>query len=240
MTEKARPVRSGVGTSACAGDFDNDGDTDLFISGYDRNSLPQQRRQHLGDVPKVGRGEENRTRWGAGAAFLDYDRDGHLDLFVASYIDFDPKPRPTQNRPYLYKGVMVACGPPGTRRRSQMLYRNNGDSTFTDVSEKSGVTRANGTYDSASSSLISTTTADIYVANDSSPAALYQNNKNGTFTDIGLEAGAAFSVDGKPQAGMGISAGDYDRDGWLDIFKTNFSGDTRRFTATPASRFSTT
>ncbi|HVF86607.1 MAG TPA: CRTAC1 family protein, partial [Pyrinomonadaceae bacterium] len=171
----------------------------------------------------------NRTRWGSGAAFLDYDRDGHLDLFVASYIDLDLKTAPLpETGPCLYKGVMVACGPPGLTGGVNMLYRNNGDNTFTDVSEKSGVAKANGTYGLGVlvADFDNDNWPDIYVANDSAPAALYQNNKNGTFTDIGLEAGAAFSVDGKPQAGMGVSAGDYDRDGWLDIFKTNFSGDT--------------
>ncbi|MFN0121693.1 MAG: CRTAC1 family protein, partial [Blastocatellia bacterium] len=171
----------------------------------------------------------NKTKWGSGSAFIDYDRDGDLDLFVASYIDFDPKTAPLpETGPCLYKGVMVACGPPGLQGGVNMLYRNNGNGTFADVSIASGIRKTDGTYG------LGVLTADydndgwpdIYVANDSAPAALYHNNHDGTFTDIGAEAGAAYSGDGKPQAGMGVSAGDFDGDGWLDIFKTNFSGDT--------------
>ncbi len=230
VTGKAGLTRTGWGQSACVGDFDNDGHSDLFISAYGKNALYRNKGDgtfiEVADKAGVA---NNRTRWGSGAAFLDYDKDGYLDLFVASYIDFDPKTAPLpETGPCLYKGVMVACGPPGLTGGVNMLYRNNGNGTFTDVSEKSGVTKANGTYGLGVlvADFDNDTWPDIYVANDSSPAALYQNNKNGTFTDIGLEAGAAFSVDGKPQAGMGVSAGDYDRDGWLDIFKTNFSGDT--------------
>ena len=230
MTGKAGLTRTGWGQSACVGDFDNDGHSDLFISAYGKNALYRNKGDGtFNEVADKAGVANNRTRWGSGAAFLDYDKDGYLDLFVASYIDFDPKTAPLpETGPCLYKGVMVACGPPGLTGGVNMLYRNNGNGTFTDVSEKSGVTKANGTYGLGVlvADFDNDTWPDIYVANDSSPAALYQNNKNGTFTDIGLEAGAAFSVDGKPQAGMGVSAGDYDRDGWLDIFKTNFSGDT--------------
>jgi len=230
VTAKAGLTRSGWGQSASVGDYDNDGDTDLFISGYGKNSLYRNNGDGtFADVSEKSGVANNRTRWGSGAAFLDYDRDGHLDLFVASYIDLDLKTAPLpETGPCLYKGVMVACGPPGLTGGVNSLYRNNGDGTFSDVSEKSGVTKANGTYGLGVlvADFDNDNWPDIYVANDSAPAALYQNNKNGTFTDIGLEAGAAFSVDGKPQAGMGVSAGDYDRDGWLDIFKTNFSGDT--------------
>jgi hypothetical protein len=123
---------------------------------------------------------------------------------------------------------MVACGPPGLPGGVNMLYRNNGNGTFTDVSAKSGVTKTNGTYGLGVlvGDFDNDGWPDVYVANDSAPAALYRNNRNGTFTDVGIESGCAFSIDGKQQAGMGVSAGDYDRDGWLDIFKTNFSGDT--------------
>jgi len=123
---------------------------------------------------------------------------------------------------------MVACGPPGLTGGSNTLYRNNGNGTFSDVSEKSGIIKTNGTYGLGvlTADFDNDGWTDIYVANDSAPAALYHNNKNGTFTDIGIEAGCALSIDGKPQAGMGVTAGDYNHDGWLDIFKTNFSGDT--------------
>lgn len=230
VTEKAKLVRTGWGQGACVGDYDNDGDEDLFVSYFGANAL----YRNNGDGTFTEQAEKagvakNRTRWGSGAAFVDYDRDGHLDLFVASYIDLDLKTAPLpETGPCLYRGIMVACGPPGLTGGVNMLYRNNGDGTFADVSEKSGITKANGTYGLGvlTTDFNNDGWPDIYVANDSAPAALYINNKNGTFTDLGVEAGAALSIDGKPQAGMGVAAGDFDRDGWLDIFKTNFSGDT--------------
>jgi hypothetical protein len=123
---------------------------------------------------------------------------------------------------------MVACGPPGLKGGVNMLYRNNGNETFTDISQASGIRQTDGTYGLgvAIADYDNDGWTDIYVANDSAPATLYRNNKNSTFTDIALEAGCAYSVDGKPQAGMGVSAGDYNRDGWFDIMKTNFAGDT--------------
>jgi len=230
VTERAGLRRSGWGQSVCAGDYNGDGHTDLFISGFGKNALYRNNGDGtFTEVAERAGVANNRTRWGSGSAFLDYDRDGRLDLFVASYIDLDLKSAPLpETGPCLYKGVMVACGPPGLAGGVNMLYRNNGDGTFTDVSEKSGVTKANGTYSLGVlvADFDNDGWPDIYVANDSSPAALYHNNRDGTFTDTGVEAGCAFSIDGKPQAGMGVAAGDYDRDGWLDIFKTNFAGDT--------------
>jgi len=230
VTEKAGLTLSGWGQSVCVGDYDNDGWDDLFISYFGKNALYRNK----GDGTFVNIAEkagvaDNRTRWGSGCAFIDFDRDGLLDLFVASYIDLDLKTAPLpETGPCLYKGLTVACGPPGLPGGVNTLYRNNGDGTFADISEKSGIRKTNGTYGLGVlvADFDNDQWPDIYVANDSAPAALYRNNKNGTFTDIGIEAGCAFSIDGKPQAGMGVSAGDYDRDGWLDIFKTNFSGDT--------------
>ncbi len=230
VTEKAGLIRTGWGQSVCSGDYDNDGYTDLFVSSYGKNALYRNNRNStFTELAEKAGVANNRTRWGSGCAFLDYDRDGLLDLFVASYIDLDLKTAPLpETGPCQYKGVMVACGPPGLTGGSNTLYRNNGNGTFSDVSEKSGITRANGTYGLGvlTADFDNDGWTDIYVANDSAPAALYHNNKNGTFTDIGIEAGCALSIDGKPQAGMGVTAGDYNRDGWLDIFKTNFSNDT--------------
>ncbi len=229
-TEKAGLVRTGWAQGVCVGDYDNDGYDDLFVSSYGKNALYHNNGTGtFTDVAEKAGVANNRTRWGSGCAFLDYDRDGYLDLFVASYIDLDLKTAPLpETGPCLYKGLTVACGPPGLTGGTNMLYRNKGDGTFTDVSEKAGITKTNGTYGLGvlTGDFDNDGWPDIYVANDSAPAALYHNNKNGAFTDIGVEAGAAFSIDGKPQAGMGVTAGDYDRDGWLDIFKTNFSGDT--------------
>jgi hypothetical protein len=160
---------------------------------------------------------------------VDYDRDGLLDLFVANYIDFDPKTVPVpEGGKCLYKGLKVACGPPGLDGGKNILFRNNGDGTFTDVSEKAGILKTPGTYGLGVlvSDFDNDGWPDIYVANDSSSSALYRNNRDGTFTDVAIEAGAAYSADGKPQAGMGVSAGDYDCDGKFDIIKTNFAGDT--------------
>jgi hypothetical protein len=230
VTLKAGLARSGWGQGVCIGDYDNDGYEDLFITYYGKNALYHNNGDGtFTDVTdKAGVGGKG-TRWNTGCAFVDYDRDGRLDLFVANYIDLDLKTAPVpESGPCLYKGVMVACGPPGLQGGKNILYHNNGDGTFTDVSEPAGITKANGTY--GLGVLIADFNndgwPDIYVANDSTASTLYQNLKNGKFEDVAIASGAALSPDGKPQAGMGVSAGDYDHDGNLDIVKSNFAGDT--------------
>jgi hypothetical protein len=230
VTKQAGLARTGWGQSVCIGDYDNDGFEDLFVSFFGKNVLYHNNSNStFTDVSeKAGvAGQAGKpTRWGSGGAFLDYDKDGRLDLFVANYIDLDLKTAPTpETGPCLYKGVMVACGPPGLQGGKNILYHNEGNGVFTDVSVKVGITNTNGTYGLGvlTADFDNDGWTDIYVANDSAPAALYHNNGKGVFTDIAAEAGAAYSGDGKPQAGMGVAAGDYDGDGWLDIFKTNLS-----------------
>jgi hypothetical protein len=230
VTVKAGLAHSGWGQGCCVGDYDNDGRDDLFVSYYGQNVLFHNNGDGtFSDVTAKAGLLQTKQRWNSGCAFLDYDRDGHLDLFVANYIDFDLKTAPTpESGPCTYKSILVACGPPGLPGGKNILYHNNGDGTFTDVSEKAGMWDTIGNYalSVAVADLDNDGWPDIYVANDSTAATLYQNQKNGTFKDIAIEAGAAFSPDGKPQAGMGVSIGDYNRDGNLDVVKTNFAGDT--------------
>jgi enediyne biosynthesis protein E4 len=230
VTVRAGLAGSGWGQGACAGDYDSDGRDDLYVTYWGQNRLYRNKGDGTFEDATSRAGlMQTRTRWGAGCAFLDYDRDGRLDLLAANYIDLDLKSAPVPASGLCrYKGIPVACGPPGLPGGTNVLYRNLGDGRFEDVSEKSGVTRAKGTYGLGVSTLDFDDDGwvDVYVANDSNPSALYRNNRDGTFTDIGTSAGCAYSQDGKPQAGMGIAIGDYDRNGTLDIFKTNFAGDT--------------
>jgi hypothetical protein len=230
VTARAGLVHHGWGQGVCIGDYDNDGWDDLFVSYFGKNVLYHNNGEGtFTDVTgKAGVGG-NGKRWNTGCAFVDYDRDGNLDLFVANYIDMDLATAPVpESGPCLYKGVMVACGPPGLKGGKNILFHNNGDGTFTDVSESSGILSTGGTFGLGvlTADFDNDGWPDIYVADDSSTSALYQNKKNGKFTDIAVEAGCALSPDGKPQAGMGVSAADYDLDGNLDIVKTNFAGDT--------------
>jgi hypothetical protein len=230
VTAKAGVAHSGWGQGVCIGDYNNDGWEDLFVTYYGKNVLYHNNGDGtFTDVTQKAGVAGKGTRWNTGCAFVDYDRDGHLDLFVANYIDMDLATAPApESGPCLYKGVLVACGPPGLQGGKNILYHNNRDGTFADVSEAAGIFRANGTYGLGvlTADFDNDGWPDIYVANDSTASALYQNKKNGKFEDVAIEAGCALSPDGKPQAGMGLAAADYDLDGNLDIVKTNFAGDT--------------
>ncbi len=212
------------------GDYNNDGWNDLFVTYYGQNALFRNNGNGtFTEVTKEAGLLQDRLRWNSGCCFLDYDKDGHLDLFVGNYIDLDLKTTPTPEQANCtYKGIQVACGPPGLEGGKNLLYRNNGNGTFTDVSEKAGMWGALGSYalGVAACDFSNDGWPDIYVANDSTAATLYVNQKDGTFKDQAIEAGVAYSPDGKPQAGMGVSVGDYNRDGLMDIVKTNFAGDT--------------
>jgi enediyne biosynthesis protein E4 len=230
VTAAAGLTQSGWGQAACSGDYDNDGHDDLFVTYWGQNRLYHNRGDGTFEEVTAAAGlRSTKPRWGTGCAFLDFDRDGRLDLFAANYIDFDLASAPVPESGLCrYKGLPVACGPPGLPGGKNVLYRNAGEGRFEDVSERSGITRANGTYALGVSTLDFNNDGwvDLYVANDSNPSALYINNKDGTFKDVGVAAGCAYSQDGKPQAGMGVAAGDYDRNGTIDLFKTNFAGDT--------------
>jgi enediyne biosynthesis protein E4 len=230
VTLKAGLVHSGWGQGVCIGDYDNDGFEDLFITYFGKNVLyHNQGDGTFTDVSEKSGVAGSGKRWNTGCAFLDYDRDGKLDLFIANYIDMDLATAPVpESGPCLYKGIMVACGPPGLNGGKNILFHNNGDGTFTDVSQSAGILEANGTYGLGvlTADFDNDGWPDIFVADDSTASCLYQNQRNRKFVDIALDAGCALSADGKPQAGMGVSAGDYDLDGNLDILKTNFAGDT--------------
>jgi enediyne biosynthesis protein E4 len=231
VTEKSGIGRSGWQTGICVGDYDNDGWDDIFCTFWGRNILFHNNGDGtFSDVThKVGLYQEQ-GRWGTGCTFLDYDRDGHLDLFVCNFVKLDPdKPISIDNASFCqWKGVPTMCGPRGLPGDTNILYHNNGDGTFTDVSEKSGILKPGPRYSitGVSYDFDNDGWPDIYVAVDSEPSIFYKNNHDGTFTDIAVIAGCAYNNDGHEQAGMGIGVADYDCDGWLDMFKTNFADDT--------------
>jgi hypothetical protein len=248
VTEKAGLARSGWGQGCCVGDYDNDGYDDLVVTYWGGIVLYHNNGDGtFTDVSeKAGLMQDGRMRrWNTGCSFLDYDRDGHLDLFVANYVNFDPKvtPQAGSSQYCRYFGLPVGCGPQGMSGGTNILYRNRGDGTFEDVSERSGVSVPRGplapTFVSdqwvpAGSYGLGVCAADfdndgwpdIYVACDSVPSRFYHNNRNGTFEEVGREIGCALNENGMPQGGMGIAVGDYDCDGWLDIVKTNYSDQT--------------
>jgi enediyne biosynthesis protein E4 len=231
VTQKAHVALAGWGQGVCAGDYDNDGWVDLFITFWGHNVLLHNNGDGTFiDITRKSGLWHDDLRWSTGCAFVDYDRDGRLDLFVSQYIDFDPAktPIPGQSSFCRWKGIPVMCGPRGLKGTRNQLYHNNGDGTFSDASDKSGVARAGPYYcfTALAGDFDNDGWPDIYVACDSTPSILFHNNHDGTFSEIGARAGVAYNEDGHEQAGMGADAADYDGDGWLDIIKTNFSDQT--------------
>lgn len=223
-------TRTGWAQAVCTGDFDNDGNPDLLVTYYGANSLYRNTgKGAFTDITAKSGLPTAGTRWGAGCAFVDYDRDGYLDLFVANYVDLDlsKTPKPGSNGNCEWKGMLVACGPRGLPMARNALYRNNRDGTFTDVSEKAGILAPGGRYGLGvvAADFDNDGWPDIYVACDQTPSLLYRNQRNGTFEERGSAAGVAYNDDGRLQAGMGVAVADYDGNGFLDIAKTNFSGD---------------
>ena len=229
-------AKSGLGRSVWAsgitvGDYDNDGFDDVFITCWGQYILFHNNGDGtFTDVTGKAGLTHPGVRYGSGCTWVDYDRDGKLDLFVAHYMVFDPKTMPPRGKDPTcnYRGVAVYCRPSGSPQEPFRLYHNNGNGTFTDVSEKSGILGVKPGYPLtvAAADFDGDGWQDIYVACDTSPSLLFRNNHDGTFTEQGLESGVSLSEDGQAQAGMGLAIGDFDTDGYLDILKTHFRDDT--------------
>jgi enediyne biosynthesis protein E4 len=231
VTEKAGVAHAGWGQGGCVGDFDNDGNLDLFVTYWGQNTLYHNNGNGtFTDVTEKAGLRTPGDEWNTGCSFIDYDRDGKADLFIARYVDFayDSVPRPGEGQWCQWKGLNVMCGPRGLKIPVNALYHNNGDGTFTDVSQKSGITATSGCYGftSLAADFDQDGWPDIYVACDSTPSLLYHNNRNGTFTEMAKAAGVAYNEDGTLQGSMGVSADDFTHSGMQDIVKTNFSDDT--------------
>jgi len=231
VTDRAGLRSVGWASAVCVGDYNNDGFEDLFVTYFGENKLYRNNGDGtFRDVTKEAGLLNEVSRWGAGCTFVDYNRDGHLDLFVSNYLQFDFKhvPKPGANSSCTWKGMPVECGPRGLPPGYHSLYRNNGDGTFTDVSRAAGLSELRGSYGmtAVAADFNEDGWPDIYVACDSTPSLLLMNSGKGAFSEEGVLRGVALSEDGTEQAGMGIGVGDYDLDGHLDIFKTHFADDT--------------
>jgi hypothetical protein len=219
---------SGWAQGVCAGDYDNDGFADLFVTYWGANHLYRNKTgKAFEDVTARAGLTQSRTRYNTGCAFTDIDRDGHLDLFVANYLKFDPAttPKPGANPYCFYRGIPVNCGPKGLPFDRNILYRNNGDGTFTDISDQSGVAEPEGHYSLSvlTGDFNEDGLPDIYVACDQTPSLLYINKGKGKFEEEALLRGVAFDGNGKAMSGMGVDTADYAGDGHASIFRTNFS-----------------
>ena len=230
VTEKAGLHSLGWACGVCVGDYNNDGFDDIFCTTYGQNILYRNNGDGtFTDVTKAAGLWSDHARYGAGCAFLDYNRNGHLDLFVSNYVGFtfESAGVPGENPNCRWKGIPVECGPRGLKTGKHSLYRNNGNGTFTDVSEAARINQAPATYGMTvvAADLDEDGWQDIYVASDSTPSLLFMNNRDGTFREEGALRGVGLSEDGMEQAGMGVGVGDYDLDGHLDLFKTHFLDD---------------
>lgn len=228
VTAKAGLIKSGWGQGICIGDFDNDGLDDLFITYWGENLLYHNNGD--GTFTEVGRKAQvagSATRWSTGCAFVDYDRDGWLDLLVTHYVDFslETAQDPGSNPYCVYRSLPVMCGPRGLKAETSTLYHNNRDGTFTDTSVKAGVAGKRDLFGMGVlvADFDNDGWPDLYIASDSTPSQLFMNNHDGTFREEGTLRGVAYSVEGTEEAGMGVAAGDYENKGSFDILKTNFS-----------------
>jgi len=219
---------NGWGQGVCAADYDNDGFTDLFVTYWGQNHLYRNvEGRRFEDVTERAGLRQDRVRYNTGCAFLDYDNDGRADLFVANYLKFDPRstPGPGANPYCFYRALPVACGPRGLPFDRNILYHNNGDGTFTDVSDSSGISEPDQNYSLGvlTADFNHDGLTDIYVACDQTPSLLYINQGHGKFTEEAVLRGVAFDENGKAMSGMGVASADYDGDGWPDVFRSNFS-----------------
>ena len=226
------------GMGCVAADYDNDGNADLYITNYGANRLYRNGGDgRFADATvSAGVGDD---RWSTGAAFGDYDLDGDLDLYVANYVDFDPDIR-REDRPFCqWKSVDVFCGPRSLRGAADRLYRNEGDGRFVDKTADAGVEDRHKYYGFAAlfSDYDQDGWPDLFVANDSTPNLLYHNRGDGRFEDVALAEGVAYNYAGKGQAGMGAAWGDYDSDGFLDLFITHFASDYNTLYRNERGRF---
>jgi len=228
VTAKAGLADPGWATGVCVGDYNNDGWEDLFLTYYGHNRLYRNNGNGtFTDVTVKAGVFHTGNRFGTGCTFLDFDRDGNLDLFVANYveIDQDHAPKPDAHvTTCSYEGLPVYCGPRGLKAPRHTLYRNNGDGSFTDVSVPSGIDAISSSYGMTAVAFDADEDGwpDIFVACDSTPSLLFMNNHDGTFREEALVRGLAVSGDGQELGGMGVGLGDYNLDGHTDVFKTHF------------------
>ena len=228
VTQKAGLRDAGWANGVCVGDFDNDGNEDLFVTYFGQSRLYHNNGDGtFTDVTVKAGLPAAHTYFHTGCTFVDYNRDGYLDLFVSSYVDFNlsTAPRPSLDVPNCnYEGVPINCGPNGFGFPPHFLYRNNGDGTFSDVSRQSGIAAVRTSYGLTAVTFDADEDGwpDIFVACDSTPSLLFMNNRDGTFREEGLLRGVALSSDGQELGGMGVGVGDYDLDGHLDLVKTHF------------------
>jgi len=230
VTEQAGLAVSGWGQGVCVGDYDNDGWEDLYVTYYGKNRLFHNDHGKFTEVGEQAGVAGTGKAWGTGCAFVDYNRDGRLDLIVANYVSLDlaATPAPGEGTYCVWKGVPVLCGPRGLPGDKNILYKNLGNGKFADVTKQAHIDQTSGKYAFSVATLDYDDDGwpDIYIACDSTPSILYHNNRDGTFTDQAVTAGVAFNEEGREQAGMGVTVGDYNGDGRPDLFKTNFSEDT--------------
>ena len=237
VTEKAGVGDTGYGHGCAVGDYNNDGQLDLYVTNYGTNRLYRNNGDGtFTDVAEVAGVTE--PRWSSSCAFADYDRDGNLDLYVVNYIIFDIDENPWCG--LKEKGIRAYCEPDNFPAQSDTLFRNNGDGTFTDVTKSAGIYNTTGKglgvvwgdYNNDGA-------PDIYVANDSTENLFYHNRGDGTFEEVGFMIGVALSEDGAAENGMGTAFGDWNNDGWFDLTVTNYAQQTNTLYHNDADGFFT-